>query len=174
MSVESVALNEITSSMTYEGGGYPAPSQSAPPAKPEDPSFKSEIRDKVFEKSDGIKEERGKGKKVLTEEESPVRKNIEKNYEKLKEHIQSLNNTELRFEREKETKRDIIKILDKKTKKVIRQIPPKEFYKFIVELYKQNEKNAEKMMKNKSLGQSRGYNEKLADEIAGLILNRNI
>ncbi len=173
MSVEAVNLNEIKS-VIYEGGEYSSPPRSAPPInKASSYEDSVQIRENTAE---------GKGKNVEKHTNPPaeelmdissIKENIKENYEKIKEQIQTLENTELKFERDKETKRDIIKILDKKTKKVIKQIPPKEFYKFIVELYKQNKRNEEKLERKENL-QSHLYDRKSDLETKGLILNRNI
>ncbi len=178
MSVEAVSLNEIIKSVTYEGGDYSAPPRSAPPVKEGSPPGKkietaNNLQKEILDISNGKNSKEEVSFKELDGMES-IKENIQKNYEKIKERIQSLENTELKFEKDKETKRNIIKILDKKTKKVIKQIPPKEFYKFIVELYKQNQKNAEKMKKKTQLRENRQYNEALNGELKGLILNRNI
>ncbi len=173
MSVEAVKLNEIKS-VIYEGGEYSSPPHSAPPV-----NKASSYEDSVHIKGNTVK---NKGENFEKHTAPPaeelmdirsIKESIRENYEKIKEQIQTLENTELKFERDKETKRDIIKILDKKTKKVIKQIPPKEFYKFIVELYKQNKKNEEKMERKENL-QSHLYNGKSDLETKGLILNRNI
>ncbi len=85
--------------------------------------------------------------------------------ERFLEKLNNIENTELRFEKDKVTKRNLIKILDKKTKKVVRQIPPEEFYKFIVALYKLNQKN-DKVNNNKE------YNVK-TENLKGIFVNEN-
>ncbi len=101
-------------------------------------------------------------------EKTPFDKNkpLNENLEKLNAKLNNLENTELKFEKDKITKRNLIKILDKKTKKVIRQIPPEEFYKFIVELYKINQKNDK-------LNNNREYMSK-GDNLKGVFINENI
>ncbi len=178
MSVEAVSLNEIRKSVTYEGGEHTAPPRSAPLVKKSSsPNRNINSEDTLLKEIlDISKGKSNKGEvnfKELDGMES-IKEDIQKNYEKIKERIQSLENTELKFEKDKETKRNIIKILDKKTKKVIRQVPPKEFYKFIVELYKQNQKNAEKMEKRAQAREDQRYNGNINAELKGLILNRNI
>ncbi len=173
MSVEAVNLNEIKS-VTYKGGEYSSPPHSAPPVSKVS-SYEDSVRIKgktAENKGENVDKHTAPPAEELMDINS-IKESIKENYEKIKEQIQTLENTELKFERDKETKRDIIKILDKKTKKVIKQIPPKEFYKFIVELYRQNKKNEEKM-ERKENSKSHLYDGKSALETKGLILNRNI
>jgi len=177
MTVEAVSLNEIIKSVQYKGGESISPPHSAPPIDKKTSSFEGDvytgdIKGKVRERAHNTQDNHVQKHQEL-DGKSIIKENIEEKYEKIKEKIQSLENTELKFERDKETKRDIIKILDKKTKKVIRQIPPKEFYKFIVELYKQNKKNTEKL-ERKELSKIDPYEKRNDLDEKGLILNQNI
>jgi len=102
---------------------------------------------------------------LLNTDEKIKNEALSKNLEKLNEKLNSIENTELKFEQDKVTKRNLIKILDKKTKKVIRQIPPEEFYKFITELYKLNQKN-DKLTNKEYMAKS--------DNLKGVFINENI
>ena len=121
----------------------------------------------IFKNVEGETKSTDNSKQTKSKEKIPIDKNepLTKNLKKLNEKLSNLENTELKFERDKITKRNLIKILDKKTKKVIRQIPPEEFYKFIVELYKINQKN-DKLNNGETVYKG--------DNLKGVFINENI
>ncbi len=84
---------------------------------------------------------------------------IEKTIEQINEKFSYLN-IELRFKRDDELKRTLIQLLDKKTKKVVRQIPPEDLVKMIKRL-----KEIEEKMNSKVSGK---------EELKGLILNLRV
>ncbi len=84
---------------------------------------------------------------------------IEKTIEKINEKFSYLN-IELRFKRDDELKRTLVQLLDKKTKKVVRQIPPEDLVKMIKRLKEIEEKMNSKVSER--------------EELKGLILNLRV
>ncbi len=128
--VERVELNLQQMEINKGSGSNPLPPTS---------STGSEIREDSVEINfrQNIDQQNEQAAKIVRRDEQSE-KNIEsKNEEELRKFVESLNeklyylNREVHFRVDEKIKRTYISVIDKKTKEVIKEYPPKEIRKFI-------------------------------------------
>ncbi len=121
------------------------------------PQDNVDLSDKVFPEGKLLPQDSFSFKEGENERE--MRENIEKTIEKINDKISYLN-IELRFKRDEELKKTLIQLFDKRTKKVVKQIPPEDLVKMIKRL-----KEIESKINSKLENQ---------ENLKGLILNLKV
>jgi len=150
-------VNNSYSGIKLEEGASPLPQSLSPPSS----SYPQEnvivdIAQKNFNGEDKLN---NSSPSVSGGKAQQRQREIEKTIEKINEKFNYLN-IELRFKRDDELKKTLIQLFDKKTKKVVRQIPPEDLVKMIKKL-----KEIEEKMNSKLSGN---------EELKGLILNLRV
>ncbi len=136
--IEKVETQELKLNLNINGEGKGVPS---PPPSSEIKSDKTETHgSEVKVKRETLELNGNKGSKEKVDNTFDLsEKELEKTIEKLNEKLNSLNR-ELLIKVDKKINKNYISIVDKKTKEVIKEYPPKEIRKFIAQLMEFDEK----------------------------------